>query len=121
MPCYRCGVRQTDPVRGPSAWRRGVSGGAQVLVCPECQRVHDWTAELDVCARCGSAMLVRALGETHCRSCGAVAETVTGGAAAGGLGAGEAAARRSPSTPGLSEDVAAALDRLFRRGTGNDG
>ena len=32
MPCYRCGTRQVDPVRGHSPWRRGVKGDEQVLV-----------------------------------------------------------------------------------------
>jgi len=102
-----------------------------VLVCPECQRTHDWMAELDACARCGSALLVRTLGETQCRNCGATAETVIGAAAAGATSAaapcaGESRAEDSRTgesgrIPGLSEDVAAALDRLFRRGVGIDG
>ena len=37
MPCYRCGVRQTDPERGSSPWRRGVRHDRLVLVCPACQ------------------------------------------------------------------------------------
>ena len=32
MPCYRCGARQVDPVRGHSPWRRGVKDDEQVLV-----------------------------------------------------------------------------------------
>ena len=71
MPCYRCGVRQVDPTRGASPWRRGVKGDEQVLVCPTCQQRHDWTADLDACASCGSTALVRLLGETRCRDCGA--------------------------------------------------
>jgi hypothetical protein len=70
MPCYRCAARQTDPGKGPSDWKRGVVGGVQILVCPSCQRTHDWTSDLDRCRSCGSTMLVRALGETRCRSCG---------------------------------------------------
>ena len=37
LPCYRCGVRQTDPERGKSPWRRGVLRDELVLVCPACQ------------------------------------------------------------------------------------
>jgi hypothetical protein len=110
MPCYRCGARQTDPVRGASPWKRGVRAGSHVLVCPDCQRAHDWTAELDRCARCGSTMLVRALGETQCRACGGSGDEVVDGAVAadGYPGAAE-------SSSGLSQDVTAALDRLFHR------
>jgi hypothetical protein len=112
MPCFRCGARQTDPIRGASPWKRGVRSGAQVLVCPECQGVHDWTAELDACGRCGSTMLVRALGETQCRSCGAA-----GDEAAGRRRDGDAAVRAADpvaTTASLAADVAAALDRMFR-------
>ena len=55
MPCYRCGVRQTDPERGKSPWRRGVLRDELVLVCPACQESGDWTAELEACSRCASA------------------------------------------------------------------
>jgi predicted amidophosphoribosyltransferase len=106
MPCYRCGVRQTDPVRGPSPWKRGVRMGTQVLVCPGCQRGRDWAADMDRCAACGSTMLVRLLGETQCRSCGARVESPAAGTRA------EAA---EASVPGLAGDVQAALDRLFGR------
>jgi len=101
MPCYRCGARQTDPVRGPSAWKRGVRSGSQVLVCPDCQRSTGWTADLDRCTACESTVLLRRLGETTCRDCGAV---MSAGGSAG-----------QPPAPGLAEDVQAALDRLFRR------
>jgi hypothetical protein len=101
MPCYRCAARQTDPGKGPSDWKRGVVGGTQVLVCPECQRSHDWTADLDRCASCDSTMLVRALGETRCRACGAV--VVIGDARAGS----------PPPDQALAADVTAALARRF--------
>jgi len=101
VPCYRCGSRQTDPGKGPSPWKRGVVADEQVLVCPTCQQTHDWIADLDRCAACGSTMLVRALGETRCRECGwtktAVADVET--AADGSLAA----------------DVEAALRRQFER------
>ncbi|HEX2313420.1 MAG TPA: hypothetical protein VHJ17_06810 [Thermomonospora sp.] len=103
MPCFRCGARQTDPVRGASPWRRGVRGDRQVLVCPGCQGAHDWTAELDRCAGCGSTALVCRLGEVECRECGHVREARPGEGA-------------PPAAPGLSEEVAAALHRVLRRG-----
>src|SRR5512142_915559 len=74
MPCWQCARRQTDPARGPSPWRRGVLGGEQVLVCPDCSSEPDWDANLDACARCGSRRLVKALGEVSCRACGAAGE-----------------------------------------------
>ena len=70
MPCYRCGARQVDPVRGHSPWRRGVKDDELVLVCPGCQASADWTADLDKCRQCGSVHLVRRLGEVECRDCG---------------------------------------------------
>src|SRR5262245_3114248 len=73
MACYRCGTRQVDPVRGHSPWQRGVRGNQQVLICPTCQGIHDWQADLDPCGRCGSVRLVRRLGEAECRDCGYVA------------------------------------------------
>ena len=111
MPCYRCGARQVDPARGDSPWRRGVRGDQQVLVCPGCQADTDWTADMDKCSQCGSAHLVRRLGEAECRDCGAVVAQA------------EAVARppeRAPGgrAPGLSEEVARALERVLRRGAG---
>lgn len=125
MPCHRCGARQTDPVRGASPWRRGVRAGELVLVCPDCQRGRDWTADLAHCAACGSARLVRALGTTQCKDCGAedqvVAETGDGTDGADGAGGGHGtdgtggtAQSRSGVTT-LSEDVHAALERHFRQ------
>jgi ribosomal protein L37AE/L43A len=102
MPCYRCAARQSDPGKGPSEWKRGVVNGVQVLICPACQRTHDWRAELDKCADCGSTMLVRALGETRCKACGAAT------AAAGG----------APTVDeSLAADVSAALERRFGAGS----
>lgn len=102
MPCYRCAARQTDPVKGASPWKRGVIDGEQVLVCPNCQRTHDWVADLDHCPFCGATTLVRALGETTCRACGQVVAESAPAPGAGGA-------------PGLAEDVAAALAKEFRK------
>ena len=74
MPCYRCGVRQTDPERGKSPWRRGVVHDQLVLVCPACQESADWTAELERCAKCRSVHLIRRLGQVECLDCGLVRE-----------------------------------------------
>jgi hypothetical protein len=104
MPCYRCGARQTDPIRGASPWKRGVREERQVLVCPDCQSAADWRADLDHCAACRSAGLVCRLGEIECRDCGHVrtAERPTDTLVTSGA-------------PGLSEEVEAALSRVLRR------
>ena len=116
MPCYRCGARQVDPVRGQvSPWRRGVKGDEQVLICPACQAAADWTGDLDKCPQCGSVHLVRRLGEVECRDCGAtIPPAGDGGLAAGGALPG--AWRTTGRAPGLSEEVAEALERVLRRG-----
>ncbi|MFI7615107.1 hypothetical protein E1286_29410 [Nonomuraea terrae] len=102
MPCYRCGARQTDPVRGASPWQRGVRQESQVLICPGCQRLHD--LDLDSCATCGSTALICRLGEVECRSCGAVRMArATLGKPAGA------------APPGLSAEVEAALNRVLGR------
>jgi hypothetical protein len=138
MPCYRCGVRQTDPSRGQSPWKRGVRRHSQILICPGCQDAADWTAELDRCSRCSSVHLVKRLGEVECRDCGTIVaperagqagladdpagaalEDESGAAGMGldsepGLGAGpglEGAGRGAD----LSEEVARALDRVLGR------
>jgi hypothetical protein len=70
----------------------------QVLVCPACQQAHDWVADLDRCAECGSTMLVRALGETRCRQCSWT----------------KPSSGVTPRADGsLADDVAAALQRRF--------
>lgn len=118
MPCYRCGARQVDPVRGHSPWRRGVRSDQQVLVCPACQVAADWTADMDKCPQCGSVHLVRRLGEVECRDCGAVVPPAGGLASAepglaGPAPAGEPAL--GGRAPGLSEEVALALERVLGR------
>ena len=110
--CSVCGARQTDPVRGASPWQRGVAGGVQVLGCPDCQASGAWAVSLDRCASCGSAALLRRLGETVCRACG---HTGDGVPAAAPPEAPPAAARPA-GREALAEEVRAALDRAFGRG-----
>ncbi|MEV4283951.1 hypothetical protein AB0K40_00440 [Nonomuraea bangladeshensis] len=105
MPCYRCGARQTDPVRGSSPWQRGVRAESQVLICPDCQRLHD--LDLDHCGTCRSTALICRLGEVECRSCGAV------WMARSGSTPGRPPAMEMP--PGLSAEVEAALNRVLGR------
>jgi hypothetical protein len=119
MPCYRCGTRQVDPVRGHSPWRRAVRNDQQVLVCPSCQAAADWTADMDKCPQCGGVHLVRRLGEVECRDCGAVvppAAEAPGPALSGLSAAGRAEPPSSGRAPGLSEEVALALERVLGRG-----
>ena len=127
MPCYRCGVRQTDPERGKSPWRRGVLRDELVLVCPACQESGEWTAELESCSRCASVHLIRRLGQVECLDCGLVREPEValvqaarprsaGPAAAGPAAVGTGAASRTASADAaLAEEVGRALDRLLGR------
>jgi hypothetical protein len=85
-----------------------VVAGEQVLVCPDCQRGRDWQSELDRCDECGSAALVRVLGDTRCKVCGHVAAETTPDRA--GQPAGESA---EPRDEGLAADVSDALARRF--------
>ena len=120
MGCYHCGRRQVDPDSGPLTWRRAVSGGEQVLVCPGCQ-AEGWTDALDSCEICGSTQLVKRLGEIECRGCDSPPR--------------KAESRTADGTPSASRDdqsgisrhvgfedahdlaaeVATALSRVFRR------
>ena len=124
MPCYRCGVRQTDPERGKSPWRRGVLRDQLVLVCPACQESHDWTAELESCSRCASVHLIRRLGQVECLDCGLVREPASalvpspaGGPGAQARSAGGDAAEGRPAggDTALAEEVSRALDRVLGR------
>ena len=110
MPCYRCGVRQTDPEHGKSPWRRGVARDQLVLVCPACQESTDWTADLERCGRCRSVHLIRRLGQVECLDCGLVREP---GAVL--VTAGPAAAPAAGPDAALAEEVGRALDRLLGR------
>ena len=74
MPCVECGKRQTDPAKGASAWARLVTGGEQVLLCPDCQQADPaWRTRSDRCPACGSTRLSKMLGSAVCRACGEVA------------------------------------------------
>jgi hypothetical protein len=130
MPCYRCGSRQVDPDRGESPWKRGVRDDRQVLICPACQASFEWTADLDRCQVCGSAHLVRRLGEIECRDCGCVREPapvpVVGGLAArhpspgpdlavGSAGGPLGSDSGDEQSPGLAEEVERALARVLGR------
>ena len=103
MACVRCGARQDDPTRGPSPWKRGVLGGEQVLVCPDCQRQSGWQAGFDRCPQCDGLRLSKALGVVHCAACG---------------WSGELPASSTPwelaADAGLAGEVQAALDRVLR-------
>lgn len=103
MPCFSCGARQTDPIRGSSPWTRGVRHETQVLICPDCRRTHE--VDLDTCLSCGSVALICRLGEVECRSCGAVR-----------LARGDNRPTASHAcAPGLADEVEAALARVLRR------
>jgi ribosomal protein L37AE/L43A len=106
VPCHGCASRQTDPERGPSAWKRLVVSGEQVLVCPDCARKPGWDSAADRCPSCGSSALSKTLGVCRCRACGATTS-------AGGDAAVRVDGPRSASD--LSAEVDAALNRIFGR------
>ena len=113
MPCYRCGVRQTDPERGQSPWRRGVRRDRLVLICPACQESTDWTADLEHCARCRSAHLIRRLGQVECLDCGLVREPEASLVPV--RGPDSAASAPEPADATLADEVGRALERLLGR------
>jgi hypothetical protein len=110
-------VRQTDPERGKSPWRRGVLRDELVLVCPACQETGDWTAELESCSRCASVHLIRRLGQVECLDCGLVREPAPVPADAALVPAGTRVPGKSGdrSDAALAEEVSRALDRLLGR------
>jgi hypothetical protein len=122
MGCHVCGRRQVDPESGPSAWRRAVVAGEQVLVCPECQ-VDGWTDGLDRCRACGSTALVKRLGEVSCRGCGAAGERAWSSSAviAPVLPAVSGRGGGGTSREQLAADVEAALERVLRGGASGSG
>lgn len=113
MPCYRCGARQTDPERGKSPWKRGVARDQLVLICPACQEATDWTADLQQCARCRSAHLIRRLGQVECLHCGLVREPEACLVPAVGCDSGGGVT--GPADTTLADEVGRALDRLLGR------
>jgi hypothetical protein len=121
MPCYNCGMRQVDPDRGESPWKRGVRAGHQVLICPACQAAVNWMSELDRCPACESAHMVRRLGEVECRDCGYVREPADTEAAdlvpdgKNGDFIGTDADPDVAGTPTLAEEVELALARVLGR------
>jgi hypothetical protein len=104
-------VRQTDPDRGKSPWKRGVVQDRLVLICPACQEATDWTADLEHCAKCRSAHLIRRLGQVECLDCGLVRDPEPSLVPAGGPD-------RAPEgvDTALADEVSRALDRLLGRG-----
>lgn len=40
-----------------------------MLVCPSCQRLGGWAAELQACSGCGSLHLIRRLDQVECLDC----------------------------------------------------
>jgi len=119
MPCYRCDLRQVDPDRGESPWKRGVRNGRQVLICPDCQGSFDWMAELDQCPVCGGVHLVRRLGEIECRDCGMVRDPgeADGPVAGSGSVSGDPVSSAGPAgraaAGSLAEDVERALEKVL--------
>jgi hypothetical protein len=116
MACYRCDLRQVDPDRGESPWKRGVRNGRQVLICPDCQGSFDWMNDLDHCPVCGGMHLVRRLGEIECRDCGMVRDPGDGAAepVAGSADPVSSAGQGGRAAAGsLAEDVERALERVL--------
>jgi len=75
--CVLCGRPTYDPDKRERPWARGVSGGRQVLTCPQCQVTRPgWDASLDRCESCGSTRLSLTLDEVTCRACGRIQGTV---------------------------------------------
>lgn len=69
--CMICGRATYDPDKRERPWVRGVSGGAQALICPSCQVDRpEWESRLDRCEECGSTRLSAMLGDVICRACG---------------------------------------------------
>lgn len=92
-----------DPEPGkPSPWHRGVVRERQVLICPDCY--PGAAGDLTRCARCGSARLVKCLGQVECLDCRLVRDSGS-----------------EPAVPGphdadsdLAAEVARALERVLR-------
>ena len=101
MPCYRCGVRQSDPEPGkPSPWRQGVVAEHQVLLCPDCYPAA--MPDLARCARCTSVRLIRRLDQVECLDCHATRDATDE----------SAVPAPRPIDSGLAAEVARALERM---------
>ena len=69
--CLLCRTEATDPDKGPSRWTRAVVDDEQILVCPDCQKLHpEWIDRATPCPACGSKKLYKSLGDKVCRACG---------------------------------------------------
>jgi hypothetical protein len=79
-----------------------------VLICPGCQESADWSADLEHCAKCRSAHLIRRLGQVECLDCGLVREP---GATCAEVCTEVCAAVDTA----LADEVGRALDRLLGR------
>jgi hypothetical protein len=75
-----------------------------VLICPACQASADWAAELEHCAKCRSAHLIRRLGQVECLDCGQVREPEAATLVPSGA-----------ADSALADEVGRALDRLLGR------
>jgi uncharacterized Zn finger protein (UPF0148 family) len=90
-----------------------------VLVCPVCQQAGgpdgtDWTAALDHCPQCGSAHLIRRLGQIECLDCAHIRELVDATHLANGTHLAHAA-HPACTDAALAEEVSRALDRVLGR------
>ena len=115
MPCYRCGLRQTDPERGQSPWRRGVLADQLVLICPACQQAPDWAADLEHCAKCRSAHLIRRLGQVECLDCGLIRDPADTLVPVGARDRHRQDRHGHRPDTALADEVNRALDRILGR------
>jgi hypothetical protein len=87
-----------------------------VLICPDCQQSGDWTAELERCARCDSAHLIRRLDQVDCLDCGLVREpALVGGVSSPPDSSSSRSGTPSGADTALAEEVGRALDRVLGR------
>jgi ribosomal protein L40E len=92
-----------DPEPGkPSPWHQGVVREQQVLICPDCYSAV--AGDLTHCPRCGSARLIKRLGQVECLECRATRDADAG-----------PAVTTSPCSADsdLSAEVARALERIL--------
>ena len=105
---------------------RGGAGWCTTVSCSSARAARsgpDWTAELERCAKCRSAHLIRRLGQVECLDCGLVQDaeaTLVPAGAPDAAGRGPAAAgpgpgHDAPADTSLADEVSRALDRLLGR------